>query len=170
MDYIQVNDINELYGSPRHFEEGQLAFATNDATTYCFNNGSWDSITTTNMRTDLNLYDLNKSLISQFSEISEYNKEKLKDYLKAVNNNISYFMLLCKDYNYYTIFHRNYPETINYNSFANEVISICEELGTIVSWEENIEGNDAIEIWIKVKDQPYAFYLFPYDAGIVECN
>ena len=48
------------------------------------------------------------------------------------------------------------------------VIILCQELGDIIGWENTDQG--AIEVWIKINDEAYCFYLFQYDAGIVECN
>lgn len=76
-------------------------------------------------------------------------------------------MLLCNEYNYYTIFEE---ERIVMNiPFSDTVIEIITDLGDIYSIEPT-EENDAVEIWIKIteKETPMVFYLFPYDAGVVK--
>jgi hypothetical protein len=74
-------------------------------------------------------------------------------------------MLLCKDYNYYTIF--SYSLMPSFQTFGEAVCTIISELGSVYSIEQLEDG--AIEIWIKPngEESPYAFYLFPYDAGVV---
>ena len=74
-------------------------------------------------------------------------------------------MLLCKDFNYYTIFTKD--DILGSSLFAETVIMILTELGKIYSIEQLEDG--AMEIWVKPKgeENPYAFYLFPYDAGVV---
>ena len=76
----------------------------------------------------------------------------------------SFHMLLCKDYNYYTIFA---PDDIVILDFIAAVYDIIVNLGAVYSIENTEDG--AIEIWIKPEgeEMPYAFYLFPYDAGVV---
>ena len=115
---------------------------------------------------ELNLYDLNKSVINQLEpmtldEIID-NLNLIEEYYHKSDN--SFHMLLCKDYNYYTIFA---PDDIITIEFTATVYDIIVNLGTIYSIENTEDG--AIEIWIKPEgeEMPYAFYLFPYDAGVV---
>ena len=115
---------------------------------------------------ELNLYDLNKSVINQLNPMTSDeiidNLNLIEEYYHKSDN--SFHMLLCKDYNYYTIFAPNDIITIE---FTATVYDIIVNLGTIYSIENTEDG--AIEIWIKPEgeEMPYAFYLFPYDAGVV---
>ena len=74
-------------------------------------------------------------------------------------------MLLCRDFNYYTIF--NYDSMLSFPDFSSAVCTIITELGDVYSIDLLEDG--AMEIWIKPtgEESPYAFYLFPYDAGVV---
>lgn len=115
---------------------------------------------------ELNLYDLNKSVINQLNPMTSDeiidNLNLIEEYYHKSDN--SFHMLLCKDYNYYTIFA---PDDIITIEFTATVYDIIVNLGTIYSIENTEDG--AIEIWIKPEgeEMPYAFYLFPYDAGVV---
>ena len=115
---------------------------------------------------ELNLYDLNKSVINQLEPMTPDeiidNLNLIEKYYHKSEN--SFHMLLCKDYNYYTIFAPNDIITIE---FTATVYDIIVNLGAIYSIENTEDG--AIEIWIKPEGEetPYAFYLFPYDAGVV---
>ena len=115
---------------------------------------------------ELNLYDLNKSVINQLEPMTPDeiidNLNLIEEYYHKSKNN--FHMLLCKDYNYYTIFAFDDIITIE---FTATVYDIIVSLGTIYSIENTEDG--AIEIWIKPEgeEMPYAFYLFPYDAGVV---
>lgn len=115
---------------------------------------------------ELNLYDLNKSVINQLEPMTPDeiidNLNLIEEYYHKFDN--SFHMLLCKDYNYYTVFAPNDIITIE---FTATVYDIIVSLGTIYSIENTEDG--AIEIWIKPEgeEMPYAFYLFPYDAGVV---
>ena len=114
---------------------------------------------------ELNLYDLNKSVINQLEPMTPDeiidSLGLIKEYYRKSNN--GFHMLLCKDYNYYTIFA---PDRIMSSEFTATVYDIIVNLGTIYSIENTEDG--AIEIWIKPEgeEMPYAFYLFPYDAGV----
>lgn len=115
---------------------------------------------------ELNLYDLNKSVINQLEPMTPDeiidNLNLIEEYYHKSDN--SFHMLLCKDYNYYTIFAPNDIITIE---FTATVYDIIVGLGAVYSIENTEDG--AIEIWIKPEgeEMPYAFYLFPYDAGVV---
>jgi hypothetical protein len=89
--------------------------------------------------------------------------EMILTYFQKTEN--AFHMLLCKDYNYYTIFA---PDDNIIADFAVEVLDIVGQLGAVYSISPT-ESDNAIEIWIKPfgEDNPYAFYLFPYDAGVV---
>ena len=115
---------------------------------------------------ELNLYDLNKSVINQLESMT---LDEIIDKLNIIGeyyhkSNNSFHMLLCKDYNYYTIFA---PDDIVILDFIAAVYDIIVNLGAVYSIENTEDG--AIEIWIKPEgeEMPYAFYLFPYDAGVV---
>ena len=32
------------------------------------------------------------------------------------------------------------------------------------------EKENAYEIWLKIDGEAFAYYLFPYDAGVIECE
>ena len=75
-------------------------------------------------------------------------------------------MLLCNEYKYYTIFESD--RMTNIPDFGSAVCEIISNLGKVMSVEFTAE-QDAIEIWIipEGEEVPLAFYLFPYDAGVV---
>ncbi len=166
---IYSKTIEELINSPQHFKKGTVAIIDNNEC-YIYNNG-WSLISNAQMENEgisIDLYSLNKNIMNQMKPIDEQEINELKNSINALNEYGMYFMLLCKDYNYYTIFHKNFPPIISTDSFTNMVIILCQELGSIVGWENTDQG--AIEIWIKIDNETYCFYLFQYDAGIVECN
>ena len=75
-------------------------------------------------------------------------------------------MLLCKDFNYYTIF--GFSVMTSFNSLAEALYTILIELGEVYSIEFD-NKNRSVEIWIKPtgEELPLVFYLFPYDKGMV---
>lgn len=125
---------------------------------------------------DINLgmttYDLNKQIIAQMGIFEKEDLQKasleLDSYVKRFDYN--YYMLLCRDINYYTIFYvyKGLVVPSNLSSFSSEVLDCAQDIGAIKSIEP--APGDAYEIWVHPVDgDPVAMYLFPYDAGVIEC-
>ncbi len=82
------------------------------------------------------------------------------------DNKCKYFMLLCKDRSDYTLFN-----IVDSNFDMQELKSALKDCfvnrGDVydIHYEKN---TDAYEIWLKIEDEFYAYYLFPYDIGVIE--
>ena len=116
----------------------------------------------------MNLYDLNKQVISQLpglnSEQLYHARVMISDYMKDCGH--TFYMLLCRDVNYYTLFHL--VDYIADPEAGAEVLECAACVGQIKSVEET--GDGAVEIWVQPEDaEPVAMYLFGYDGGVVEC-
>lgn len=124
----------------------------------------------------LSLYESNQQLINGLPTLNDeqiaQSKIKMKKWL--LENNDRYYMLLCKDYNYYTVFTYEHGAI---NDMVESVTEIAFELGEIKVMEE--DSSSAFAFWIKIENNrtealddtqnlPYCFYLFPYGRGIVE--
>lgn len=171
---ISVKTIDELKHSPQVFENGAVAYTENKKV-YCYMDDKWvevsnygtvDKIDNTKANLNLNLYDLNKSLVRSLPDpdidtLGDY-QQKINHYHQEMNNN--YYLMLCKDYNYYTVFHYE-PMTIG-DSFGKSVLDCLADIGKIKTLDCNNEQK-AIEIWMAIDDEIYMFYLFGYDAGVV---
>ena len=149
--------------------EGQKAFSPQTKKLYCFTNGEW-KVLEGNVNLGMTIYDLNKQVISQMCILEGAAREEAHLHITdmATRSNNTYFMLLCRDINYYTLFKLN-KDNNDLCNIANEVFECVEDIGAIKS-VESVEG-DAIEIWAHPVDgDPVAMYLFPYDAGVIECT
>ena len=87
------------------------------------------------------------------------------DWISKLPDNPKFYMLLCHELNYYTVFHIN--DTATKEDFWNELYDIAKELGTLKAMEID---SGCFSIWA---DWPqdnisHLFYLFPYDRGVVE--
>jgi hypothetical protein len=127
----------------------------------------WQEISTENSGLSMNLYELNKNIISQLEPLADFDLDYWYNELIAYKNNRcknKHFMLLCRDYNYYTLFEEKAKTN---TSFGSAVLEIINDIGPIYSIE--INEDDVIEMWIKPvgEDAPLAFYLFPYENGVV---
>ena len=165
--YLVVQNKAQLFALQNH-EPGEMALCSDTNEIYCWDEeAGWSLINVEGKGLELNLYDLNKNIIEQLNPLTT-NEVSMKmglinEYYQKANN--TYHMLLCRDFNYYTIF--NYDSMLTFPDFAGAVCTIITELGDVYSIELLEDG--AMEIWIKPtgEESPYAFYLFPYDAGVV---
>ena len=115
------------------------------------------------------LYELNQSIINGMPALSENEERKASleffDWISKLPDNPKFYMLLCSELNYYTVFHIN--DTATKEDFWNELYDIAKELGTLKAMEID---SGCFSIWA---DWPqdnisHLFYLFPYDRGVVE--
>lgn len=120
---------------------------------------------------NVNLYDLNKSIINQMPVMSN---EDINDKIDLINkyyskNRVSHHMLLCHDYHYYTVFEED--SDMPFPEFAGAVLDIIKDLGEVISIDKADDNYSTLEIWIKIpkekEKEVYAFYLFPYEQGVV---
>lgn len=112
----------------------------------------------------INLYDMNKQIISQLPAL---NKEEIVDRMIGIDTlhqtfRNEYYMLYGREISYFTLF-----KIINPRMFAKEVIDCLLNIGPIKAIDS---ADDALEIWVENKNEVTCLYLFPYDSGIVEVN
>lgn len=136
-----------------------------------------------NSEIQMTAYDINKQVIDQLPALAPEAIEERKGIIGGFVNNTDneYYMLLCRDKNYYTLCHRvthmNPSPADNvrqYSEWPNEIITIedliieCARcLGEIKSIEQ-VDG--AIEIWVTDPFDTYVMYFFPYDGGVEACQ
>lgn len=115
------------------------------------------------------LYDFNKQLMSQAKELRRIDFKdslnQIKDFIKEKNN--KYFMLLCKERSDYTVFILFKNEDFDRQIFKKELSECLTNRGQILSIEET-KDKQAYEIWIKIDEEAFVYYLFPYDLGVIE--
>ena len=121
------------------------------------------------VKSSITLYDLNKQAVTQQPPLENFESslEILNNYLTYTKN--IYYMLLCKDKSYYTVFVRkNNPDLL---AFDKEFIDCIQNFGTIKSINMS-EDEAAIEIWVTLPEEndSYVMYLFGYDQGVIECQ
>lgn len=118
------------------------------------------------------LYEANKQVMrnSQFKPMNHLElaaaQQKIEDFFNMQCD--TYGMLYCKDLSDFTIFHMYENQNPNPPAIAaSECIGCCVDRGEVLSIEEQPDKN--FEIWIRIKGEPYAYYLFPYDNAVIEC-
>ena len=95
--------------------------------------------------------------------------DKIKEAIETVDDFLTdgkkYYMLLCKEQAYYTLFSR---EEDALETFGEVVIDCLKFRGDIVAFEPNADGY--IEFWVKELGEAYCYLLFNYDMGVVPFN
>ena len=120
-------------------------------------------------KVNMSLYDINKSIMAQ---LPEYKNDQIRELETNIDNWAEkdefelnkFFMLLCRDINYYTIFYLE-PEKAEFRTLGEGVTGLLYDSGYTIHSEE--VQDDHCEIWVKDKEGTYAFMLFPYDEGVV---
>ena len=150
------------------FQDNDICFCEEENKSFKYNaeKNEWNLIESEGI--SISLYDLNKQLAMQLPPLEE---SDYKDFMKIVEDfrtehKSSYYMILCKELSFYTIFAKDNYEK---NSLEEAVLDYCISTGPIhsVSLTEN---NDAIEIWIEYENEVYVFYLFDYVRGVINFN
>lgn len=117
---------------------------------------------------EVSLYELNQQLIAQMPEYDEKKwtdaKLIIADWYKSHKDN--YYMLLCHERNYYTLFDMTRASAIGAD-LAYEVQDTIRYVGPV--HDISVDTNDMIAVWAKWRDTNdiHCFYLFPYGQGVV---
>lgn len=99
-------------------------------------------------------------------------RTELKRALREINQFFldkkdNYFMLLCRERYDFTLFNLKYKETFSMRRILQDLDECLTNRGEVMSIEP-INSHDAFEIWMKIDDQAFVYYLFPYDMGVIE--
>ena len=113
----------------------------------------------------MSLYEYSKQVVANEVPMGPilFNKKMIEVSMDMVEH--TYMMLLCHDRRDYTIFHiANTDKKIA----AKEISETLYNRGKILLVDKQKDGS--WEIWIRdsLTDENFAYYLFPYDNGVVE--
>ena len=113
----------------------------------------------------MSLYEYSKQVVANEVPMDPilFNKKMIEVSMDMVEH--TYMMLLCHDRRDYTIFHiANTDKKIA----AKEISETLHNRGKILLVDKQKDGS--WEIWIRdsLTDENFAYYLFPYDDGVVE--
>lgn len=150
--------------------EGDIVFCEENKKHYVYTNGEWEKLEITSSGLTIPLYELNKNAVSQLPAYTEKQLESLEELINGWENDfrgigIHYYMLLCNDIHYYTVFSYTDHSISEFNALGRGVIQVLKEGNYVIHAEEY--STDHFEIWVKKDDEIYDFLLFPYDQGVV---
>ena len=113
----------------------------------------------------MSLYEYSKQVVANEVPMDPilFNKKMIEVSMGMVEH--TYMMLLCHERRDYTIFH--IANTDN-KIAAKEISETLYNRGKILLVDKQKDGS--WEIWIRdsLTDENFAYYLFPYDNGVVE--
>ena len=154
--------------------KGQLAHSPETSQLYIYKDGGWELVQASGTNLQMTMYNMNKQLIAQLKPLKNEEIDKgikdIKEFMILKAN--TFYTLLCRDINYYTLFHcvdkiAGYDEE---PAAADEVVACASEVGVIKSIE--VMDNTVVEIWVHTEgeDEPLPMYLFPYVEGVITCT
>ena len=116
----------------------------------------------------MDLYSFNKMIIAQMPDLGLKGIEDAKEKINTFVGDLSkkYYMLLCADLVYYTMF---IMDSLSLEKTSDVVIECLENLGKIKSIDFT-EDKQAIEVWLQTEDDVVVAYLFNYDKGVIVCK
>lgn len=121
------------------------------------------------------LYDINKQLMAQMEGLtSDAILDKINELREWIMGYFAqkYLMLLCHERRDYTLFNLNrtdakrsaFLETMHH--VATDIVECLTNRGEVQSM--TLQEDGAWELWIKIEDECFAYYLFPYGQAVLE--
>ena len=169
---ITVQNMSILKSLPNKPEEGEFAVLEDTRKVYIFKDGEWEEFDGKG-NLNISIYELNQSAMSSLPKHDfkqRLNDTKIiKDFIKDTRCG-DYYMLLCRDINYYTLFSVKGFDFVG-EPLSKELITCIDNVGEIIAFDLN-ETKDAIEIWIKEKQtkKAYCMLFFNYTNGVIEVS
>ena len=113
----------------------------------------------------LNLYDLNKQLISQLPPLDEV---RIQETIKALNDwrKANLYMLYGKEISYFTLISHDESGKADFDTFGDSVVTVLNEFAESI-FAVDILNDSAVEIWVNYNGEPTVLYLFNYEDGMV---
>lgn len=116
----------------------------------------------------ISLYEMNRQLIANMKPYGSEELEKAREVLMDwITKNIdNYYMLLCHEQRYYTLFDFT-RMGVTFYELVDKIFDILEDFCQI--FDISVDTNGAIAIWANWDDEvlPDCYYLFPYGKGVV---
>lgn len=168
MDSVKVLNLSTLHALQNH-KLGEVAWVEDIEKFYVYTENGWTEMAA-DSNLNLSLYEVNKQIIAQMPTLSGTDLEEarltLSHYVNGLDHSDDYYMLLCYDLRYFTMFARDqkYEENI-----VDAIMDCLSYVGEVKSVEESADGQ-AVEIWVTKDEEAYVMYFFDYGRGVVLCQ
>ena len=169
---ITVDNLKILQKLPNH-EIGEVAYVTDEKKAYTYQEDGWTEINDKIISEGglkMNLYELNKSIITQQEPLDDVQIGNLKDTINAKFSQYDYSMLYGKEISYFTLFKKeNNPKE---DDLGQQVLNCLSAVSDKIYSFEFVEETNALEIWCYNTETDLAtvLYLFDYTEGVVPFN
>lgn len=165
-EIIEVPNKAALDALQNHYD-GEIAFCQEEGVYYSYHGNEWVPVPIerdSNGEIHLNLYALNKQIVSQLPPFDIQRLEDAKETLENWKKVDTPYLLYGKEISYFTLF---YPTNKEEDTFVDCVFDCLESLSTTI-YSFDVASDNAIEIWIGLEeDDATALYLFDYSEGMV---
>lgn len=117
----------------------------------------------------MNLYDANKQLLANEKPLDPIIKSKkihnIADTINKKTGKESFYMLLCRERNDYTLFNFRNPQ--DYSDFINDFNECLYNRGEVLAIDKQESG--AWEIWLRdiETEEIVVYYFFDYNLGVL---
>lgn len=166
-EILKVQNQKILEALPNH-DEGEVAFCEDEQVYMIYKDGHWMPVQAemTNDGLQLNLYDLNKQIISQLPPFDEV---RVQDAIDTVNEwgTATAYMLYGKEISYFTVFLNQADESSEFATLGDAVLTLLREMSDTIYAFDVIDEN-TIEAWIQYENNVTVLYLFNYENGLVK--
>ena len=171
---VTVDNIKILEKLQNH-EDGEIFYVKDENKVYVWNEEikgykEIDQKMVSEGGLKMNLYEINKSIISQIEPLDETKLNDLKDMINGVLDK-NYYLLYGQEISYFTLFEREsfiIQDSENLQQNLGEAVLDCLKVFDKIYSFERLD-NGAIEIWVHNKNNDLAtvLYLFDYTDGVV---
>lgn len=152
--------------------DGEAVYCEEEDQCYVWTNGAYQPVSSSidsAGEIKVNYRDLVINAISSFEPLNE---EQLTHQQVLINawdefQNQDFYMLYCKEFDYFTLFHR-VPNESN-KCLGKEVLECLACVGSLIYVEDFTEEDKNIIFWIKTPEGKITeVYLFNYTEGVVQ--
>ena len=162
---------------PNKPAQGEYAIVQDEGKIYTFDKNTWTPVNIQSQEGGLqvSLYDINQNIFAQLKPMTDealrqVHAQVFKFLGDSMQNEFDdYWALVCWKRKYITIFHHNaeLKHAKDSEELSDIFMEIIENLGDVKDVSE-VDGQQALEIWITDDEGTECYVLFNYAAGIVE--
>ena len=167
---IQVDNKNILEALVNH-EEGELALVKNEEKIYQYKDGKWVEYIPEDGKLGLSIYEINQQIVPQLPNLDADQIQNGINIIDQFTVSNSYYMLLCRDINYYTVLLTGNEESDE--TVGQAVIDCFAYMGAELKAIDLTDDGTAVEIWFVIPNEELpamCAYLFQYDEAVILCK
>ena len=167
MQMLKVKNEKILKALQNH-EIGEIVYCEEEDKYFKYGKNGWEE-TDNKKNMQLNLYQLNKQLISQ---MPAYNTEDdLEELERKITSNCIHsniYLLYGKEIGYFTLFERKfYSGDADYTTIGKAVLDCLRNITKKIYFFDFNETANSAEVWIDYQGETTVLYLCDYTNGVV---